>query len=120
MNARDEASKIFSAVAAAFAHDPRVAQPATTRGAFGSNGLRCDGRIFAMLVRGALVVKLRRARVEELIASGGGEAFRASEGRVMREWVTVEGLEQDVWLRLAREAHVLASAGVATRTKRRT
>ena len=68
-----------------------------------------DGRIFAMLVRGALVVKLTTARVEELVASGRGKPFHASQGRVMRAWVTIEGFEQDVWLRLAREAHVFAS-----------
>ncbi len=72
-----------------------------------------------MLVRGELVVKLTSARVEELIASGGGRPFRASRGRVMREWVTIEGFEQDVWLRLSREALVCSSQRRDT-TKRRT
>lgn len=93
----------FAQVVAAFVDDPRVDPPASTRSAFGSNGLKFDGRIFAMLVRGALVVKLPRARVEELIRGGRGEPFTAGGGRVMKEWVTLEGPDAS-WLELAREA----------------
>jgi TfoX/Sxy family transcriptional regulator of competence genes len=37
---------------------------------FGSDGLKVDGKVFALSVRGGLVVKLARARVEGLVASG--------------------------------------------------
>ena len=37
--------------------------------AFGSTSLKTNGKIFAMLVNGRLVVKLDRRRVDELVAS---------------------------------------------------
>ena len=93
----------FARVVAAFAADPRIEPPAPERGAFGSNGLTVGGRIFAMLVRGALVVKLPRERVEELVRSGRGEPFDAGRGRAMKEWVTIRRPDRS-WLRLAAEA----------------
>lgn len=97
------ASKAFEAVVAAFARDRRVEPPGPTRKAFGSNGLKVDGRIFAMLVRGALVLKLPRERVAELIQAGRGEPFDAGKGRPMKEWVAV-GAPEAMWVDLAREA----------------
>jgi TfoX/Sxy family transcriptional regulator of competence genes len=93
----------FATVVAAFARDRRVEPPAEKRASFGSNGLKVDGRIFAMSVRGALVVKLPKARVEELIESGTGRPFDAGRGRVMKEWVTIPASEE-TWVALAREA----------------
>jgi hypothetical protein len=43
--------------------------PAPSGGSgFGRGALRCNGKIFAMLARGRLVVKLPAARVDELVA----------------------------------------------------
>ena len=71
---------------------------------FGSNGLKVEGRIFAMGVRGNLVVKLPKARVAALVEAGHGEAFDPGHGRKMKEWVVIEG-DQPSWLELAREAY---------------
>jgi YjbR protein len=74
---------------------------------FGNNaGLRVGGRIFAMEVRGKLVVKLPAARCEELVEQGA-EPFVVG-GRRMREWVAVEPGAQD-WPALAREALAFVS-----------
>ncbi len=72
---------------------------------FGSSALRVNNKIFAMLSsRGSFVVKLPRARVDELIASGHGERFDPGHGRLMKEWVVVEPTAEEDWLTLAREA----------------
>jgi hypothetical protein len=72
---------------------------------FGSTGqLKIDGRIFAMLVRGELVVKLPRERVETLVESGDGKYFDAGKGKPMREWLVLSPTSKKQWLPLAKEA----------------
>jgi hypothetical protein len=74
---------------------------------FGSSGLKINNKIFAMLVRGNLVVKLPKQRVEKLIAAGEGEPFDVGERR-MREWLTVS--QQTDWQALAEEALVFVDS----------
>jgi hypothetical protein len=77
---------------------------------FGTNpGLRVGGKIFAMEVRGKLVVKLPAERCEELVAAGGAEPFVVGR-RQMREWVAVEPGAHD-WPALAREALAFVRPG---------
>ncbi len=58
-----------------------------------------------MLVQGKLVVKLPKPRVDALIASGDGERFDPRhDGRLMKEWVSVEPTSEEEWLPLAKEA----------------
>lgn len=72
---------------------------------FGSTGqLKVDGKIFAMLVRGKLILKLPRDRVSALVASGDGEHFDAGKGRPMRQWLALAPTSRKPWLALAREA----------------
>ena len=114
---KNDATAAFGRIVAAFARDPRVTPPAPERGAFGSNGLKVDGKIFAMLVRGSLVLKLPRDVVEAFVASGRGEPFETGGGRVMKEWVVIRDV-QAKWLDLAREAHAFVSgAGKAARRR---
>jgi hypothetical protein len=70
----------------------------------GDSALRIHHKIFAMLVKGRLVVKLPKPRVDALITSGEGECFDPGHGRVMKEWVAVEPTAETDWLPLAREA----------------
>ena len=75
------------------------------RTGFGAAALKVDDRIFAMLVKGWLVVKLPQHRVDTLVTLGDGERYDPGGGRLMREWVTVgTQLAEPQWLALAREA----------------
>lgn len=77
----------------------------TGRRGFGSSGqLKADGRIFAMLVDGTLVLKLPGMRVDTLVAEGAGKRFDAGKGRPMGEWFVLAPGSSRRWLPLAEEA----------------
>ena len=66
---------------------------------------------FAMLVRGRLVVKLPKARVDALVASGDRERFDPRhDGRLMKEWIILEPTTTEKWLPLAQEAREFVAA----------
>ncbi len=94
----------FATIVEALLSNPDVTPPSDGKG-FGSLGLRIHNKIFAMLVGGKLVVKLPKPRVDALIASGAGERFDPRhDGRLMKEWVSVEPTSEEGWLNLSREA----------------
>jgi hypothetical protein len=70
---------------------------------FGTGTLQMSGRIFAMEMRGELVLKLPAARVAELVSQGAGRHFEAARGRPMREWLVVAA-DYPGWQELAVEA----------------
>jgi hypothetical protein len=97
----------FALIVEALCDRPGVQKPAGPAGSnqrFGSSTLRVDGRIFAMVSRGRLVLKLPAERVAGLIRSGVGEGYDAGKGRAMREWVSLKPEHQDGWLDLSAEA----------------
>jgi len=71
---------------------------------FGRSALRFQGKIFAMHVRGALVLKLPAKRVEALVRAGEGVHFDANKGTPMREWLSLDPGSSLPWLPLATEA----------------
>jgi hypothetical protein len=75
--------------------------------AFSSPGLRFKDKIFAMHVRGDLVVKLPPGRCEELSTDGRAAPFRVG-ARVMREWVVIGPEREFEWDVLADEALAFA------------
>ncbi|MGH2460740.1 MAG: TfoX/Sxy family protein [Chloroflexota bacterium] len=98
------AEERFSAVVEEFLDNPNVTPPSNGR-KFGSAGLKVHDRIFAMLSRGQLVVKLPKARVEALIASGAGQPYDPRrDGRLMKEWVAIAPASEADWLTVAQEA----------------
>jgi hypothetical protein len=97
----DKGLSSFAPVLAAFARDRSV-----TRGKMFSsdNVLSVNGKIFAMLVRGKLVVKLPKPRVDELVAVRMGDYFDPGHGRLMKQRVTV-AVGKTPWVALAKEAY---------------
>ena len=94
-----------------------IALPGVVRStAYGSPALKVGGKIFAMRSsKGAFVVKLPRARVDELVAAGRGARFDPGKGTPMKEWFVPEGGRTSALTALAREA--LAYVGGPGRTK---
>jgi len=108
--------RLFASIA-----ESQLSTPGVTAGTgFGrSEGLRVSGKIFAMLVRGELVVKLPRDRVEDLTASGVAHQFDPGHGRLMKEWVSVTPNAGRRWRKLVEEARafVAANTGAAGSTR---
>ncbi len=100
MNAEERFARLVNEVA----HHTGVEVPGPSRRGFGSQALKVNGSIFAMLTGGRLVVKLPAQRVEELIRSAIGSPFESGKGRPMKEWVAVTTDDEETWLALAREA----------------
>jgi hypothetical protein len=82
---------------------PGVTPPRGGRG-FGRTALRYERKIFAIWVRGQLVLKLPADRVDTLIAAGAGVRFDANKGTPMKEWLSLDPESGLGWLPLAREA----------------
>jgi TfoX/Sxy family transcriptional regulator of competence genes len=95
----------FSDVRTSFQSRPGVE---TTR-MFGSEGLKVAGKVFAMEVKGALVVKLTAARAQELVNVGQAQIFDPGHGRPMKQWVSVSANSGQNWCALAEEAYAVVS-----------
>jgi len=73
--------------------------------------LKVGRSMFGGVFEGALVVKVGRERVQELIESGRADPFDPSgRGRPMKDWAQVHEPADD-WLALAEEAKALARDG---------
>lgn len=97
----------YAELVATFARRYPVQGPAASEAGnrFGSLSLRINEKIFAMLVRGRLVVKLPRSRVDALVASCDGERFvPRRDGKAMREWLVLRPSSEIEWPRIAKEA----------------
>jgi len=101
--------RAWEAIVATLVREKRVTAPSATRGRFGSNGLKANGKIFAMLAQSTVVVKMPRERVDALVSASAGERFDPGHGRLMKEWIALRG-DTRRWLALAREAHAFVSA----------
>lgn len=77
---------LFESLCEDYAGMSGVTVPAGGTG-FGSNALKINKSIFAMLVDDLIVVKLPAARVTQLISAGDGVPFDAGKGKPMKEWV---------------------------------
>jgi hypothetical protein len=100
-----EVDPSFAPVVDAFADDPQVSRK---RLFSSSNVLTVNGKIFAMLTNGKLVVKLPKGRVAAIVNAGHGEPFNPGHGRLMKEWVSVAADVED-WIALAQQAYQFVS-----------
>jgi TfoX/Sxy family transcriptional regulator of competence genes len=71
---------------------------------FGSDGLKISGKVFAMQVNGALVVKLPVDRVQALVNAKQASLFDPGHGRPMKEWVSIATGTAQAWQALAEES----------------
>lgn len=98
----------FAAVIGEMLSNPDVTPPVDGPGArkrFGSSELKVHNKIFAMLTREQLVVKLPGARVDALVSEKGWSRFDPRrDGRLMKEWLVVGSSSEEEWISLAREA----------------
>jgi hypothetical protein len=102
----------FARVVQAFTRDRRVSHGGTK--GFGAGALKVDGKIFAMISsKGEFVVKLPRARVEEMATAGEGKRFDPGHGRIMKEWLVLRSGSPD-WVEVAKEACEFVKQGKRT------
>jgi len=100
---RTTADARFAAVVAALAGKRDVTRE--SRQGFGSGALKVNGKIFAMMTpRDEFVVKIPKARVDELVNDGIGERFEPGPGRIMKEWLALDG-HPERWIDLAKEGY---------------
>jgi hypothetical protein len=97
-----DAAERFEDLVSAFNDTDGVTPPGGS--GFGRSALRCHGKIFAMFVRGELVVKLPASRVTSLVAAGHGRHFDANKGTPMKEWLALAASSTLDWQGLATEA----------------
>lgn len=86
---------------------PEITQ--NKRNGFGS-GLRANGKVFAMLSKDELVVKLPPERVSELIALKEGKPYIHGGGKIMRDWLAIESGSEEKWFAFAKEAMDFSSS----------
>jgi hypothetical protein len=100
MTDANDAEAAFARLRERFSGEPDV-EPGT---GFGSApGLRAGGKVFAMLPRGELVVKLPADRCAAMVDAGAARLFVVGR-RTMREWLVVAGIDDDAWAALAADA----------------
>lgn len=104
----DGVAAAFAAIVDSFALYPKVRSGRM----FGSIALKADGRVFAMLIKGELVVKLSKTEVDQLVRARIGRHFDPGHGKLMKEWVCVPAGSAD-WPELARRAHTFTKGGAS-------
>jgi TfoX/Sxy family transcriptional regulator of competence genes len=107
--------------------DPRFGQVSTAQlkhqgvehgRMFGSDGLKISGKVFAMQVNGALVVKLPADRAQGLVSAKQAKLFDPGHGRPMKEWVSFATGTAQAWLALADESRKYVAALEAKKAKK--
>jgi hypothetical protein len=109
MPGEEELRERYDDLIDALVGEPGVTPPDRKSG-FGRSAIRYERKMFAMFVRGRLVLKLPEERVSELVAGGHGVPFDANKGVPYREWFSLNPDDDHDWLKLATEALEFARA----------
>lgn len=98
------ADELFEDLIKVFVGDSKVSRSKM----FGSPGLKIRGKVFAFLMKGQLILKLPKERVDELVAAKAGDhfghMFAPDDWRPMKEWVDLKQDSKKEWLTFAKEA----------------
>jgi hypothetical protein len=94
--------KLFAELVSFYA-TPHTAYPVERALLFGFDCLRINGKVFAKLHNGLLVMKLPADRITALVDSGQANAY-ALRGRLLKEWGVIS--TSDDIIALAEEARV--------------
>lgn len=108
METGKSAEQLYSLIADELGKDAAVSQSKM----FGSQGFKIAGKVFAVLVKGKLVLKLPKETVGQFIATEKGEHFDPGHGKIMKEWVALKPISPDEWLALAKHAKDFVLSGV--------
>jgi TfoX/Sxy family transcriptional regulator of competence genes len=92
--------RFYQAQRAALLGDASITQ----KKMFGTMALCVGGKVFMFPWRGALVVKIPAAQVDELIAAGHAELFDPGHGRTSATWAAVFADASEQWPHLAEQA----------------
>ena len=93
-------SMSFETIAAGLLTEPDIARSRM----FGSTALAYAGKVFAMKVKGDLVVKLDAAEAAKLVADGTARVFDPGHGRPMKQWIAVGAEQGGQWNELVAAA----------------
>lgn len=96
MNEKD----IYIELKTHFSNDPQV----VVNEGRGAQGIKHNGKMFAMFYKGDLVIKLSPKRIKELIGSGEGTPFDPGTGKPMKDRVLIPSLKKDLWISLTEES----------------
>jgi len=100
----------YAKVVAALSAQRGVTVGGKEKKGFGASALRIGDKIFAMVSsKDVFVVKLPKARVDELVASGRGRRFDPGHGRIMKEWIELSLDIKPSWIDYAIEAKKFVS-----------
>jgi hypothetical protein len=102
----------FAHVVAKLCSRPGVSVTVPRKRGLGSTALCINDKIFAILSsKEEFVVKLPKARVDELVAAARGTRFELNHGQPMQGWFVAGGGLEEEWLSLAEEALSVIGAG---------
>lgn len=76
----------------------------------GAQGIKYNGKMFAMFYKGDLTLKFSPERVNELIESGEALPHDPGTGKPMKDRVLIPAEKSDTWIALTEESLVYVSS----------